>query len=193
MGKLIVEQIVSVDGFAARADGDIEYFSAAGDFAATEPDQLAMLATCDAILLGATTYRMFADYWPTADPQIEHIATPINSLPKHVVSSTLAEAPWGEHPPAILERGDGVEIARRLKGQYDGDIVLWGSLTLADALFAAGLVDQLRLRIVPVLIGTGRSLAATALPGQLMRLTAVTSYDDEGHVGLVYDLAANAR
>lgn len=64
MGVIVVEQIVSVDAFAATADGGIDFFGSAGDFSETEPEQLERLGKVDAILLGATTYRMFASYWP---------------------------------------------------------------------------------------------------------------------------------
>lgn len=85
MGRLIVEQIVSVDGFATDADGGISFFEAIEDFNATDADQLEMLEGVEAMLLGRITYEMFAAYWPTADPAIEPVATPIARLAKHVV------------------------------------------------------------------------------------------------------------
>ncbi|MEX5271098.1 dihydrofolate reductase family protein [Kocuria sabuli] len=187
MGRVIVEQIVSADGYTARPDGDISWFVDA-DFSETEDDQLRMLAQVEAILLGATTYRMFAAYWPGADGTIERIAGPINTLPKHVVSTTLDGAPWGTFAPAIVERGDGARVVAELRRRYDGDLVLWGSLALADALFAAGLVDVLRLRTVPVLIGTGRPLAPTVPGDTRLELRSSLAFP-HGHVRTEYLLA----
>ena len=88
MGRIIVEQITSVDGYAARPDGSIDFMGAAGDFSGSEPEQLEMLSGADAMLFGANTYRMFVSYWPNADPEVEKISVWINEKPKHVFSST---------------------------------------------------------------------------------------------------------
>lgn len=188
MGQLIVEQIVSADGFAADATGGIDYFEAGGDWSEMEPEQLEVMAGVGAIVLGANTYRMFSAYWPSADPGVEAVATPINTLPKHVISSTLQDAPWGELTPATIERGDGVASVRRLKSATSGDLMIWGSLTLTEALFAAGEVDRLRLRVIPVLIGTGRTLAPTISADTNLKLVDSRSYP-RGHVTLDYRVA----
>lgn len=185
MGRLTVEQIVSVDGYAADKDGGIEFFEAVDEVDSNDEDQLEFLRDVDAILLGATTYRMFAGYWPSADPATERVAEPIARLPKYVVSNSLDSAPWGDTEIEIL-RGDGVESARALKGRFS-HIVVWGSLTLADALFEAGLVDQLRLRLVPVLIGEGRSFTPPDLGERRLKLDH-TVQQPSGHVTLVYEV-----
>jgi dihydrofolate reductase len=185
MGRLIVEQIVSADGYAAEPDGGIDFMQAADIGNPNDEDQLAFLQYVDAILLGATTYRMFAGYWPSADPDIEVVAEPINRLPKFVVSNTMETAPWGDGTIDIL-RGDGVDSAWALKQRYDA-IVVWGSLTLTDALFEAGVVDELRLRVVPVLIGAGRSFTPADLGSRRLELDHVASRPS-GHVGLSYGL-----
>ena len=187
MGRVIVEQIVSADGFAAAPDGSLEFFQLPGEFDSTDPGQLAMLERVDAILLGANTYRMFSAYWPTADESTDAVAGPINALPKHVVSSTLESAPWGDWPPAQLERGDGVDVARRLARRYERDVIVWGSLTLASALLAADAVDHLRLRVVPVLIGAGLALAPSLRTFAPLALDSVDT-SPSGHVTLAYDL-----
>ncbi|WP_108252783.1 dihydrofolate reductase family protein [Planctomonas deserti] len=187
MGRIIVEQIISADGFAAAPDGSLDFFQLPGDFDSTDPGQMAMLERVDAILLGANTYRMFAAYWPTADESADPVAGPINALPKHVVSSTLESAPWGTWPPAQVERGDGVEIARALARRYEGDVIVWGSLQLAAALLAADAVDSLRLRVVPVLIGAGLALAPGLRTFTPLALDSVDAFPS-GHVTLAYDL-----
>ena len=186
MGRLTVEQIVTVDGYAADPDGGLGFIETARGGNPNDHDQLAFLAGVDAILLGANTYRMFADYWPQADPEAEVVAEPINRLPKFVVSNTLDEAPWGDGAIDVL-RGDGVESTAALKERF-GSIVVWGSLTLADALFEAGLVDDLRLRVVPVLIGAGRSFTPATLGDRRLELDHVAPHRT-GHIGLTYRLA----
>jgi hypothetical protein len=112
MGKLIVEQIISVDGHAADADGGIGFFSSARQLNDADPEQIHMLASVGAIVLGAVTYRMFADYWTTTGAQAEPVAGTINALPKFVVSSTLQSALWGAEDSAEILSGDGVEAMR---------------------------------------------------------------------------------
>jgi dihydrofolate reductase len=185
MGRLTIEQIISVDGYAADADGGIGFFLAGDQVDGNDEEQLEFLHDVDAILLGATTYRMFADYWPKADPSVERVAEPIARLPKFVVSNTLETAPWGDGEIEVLG-GDGAEATRALKGRFD-HIIVWGSLTLADALLEAGLVDQLRLRVVPVLIGAGRSFTPPRLGEQRLALDH-TVQQPSGHVTLAYEV-----
>lgn len=188
MGRLIVEQIVSADGYASETDGGIGYFDVAGELGETEPEQVRMLQSVRAILFGRVTYAMFADYWPRADPQAERVAVPIRELPKYVVSNTLASAPWGDDDAAEVLRGDGVQATRALRARIDGDIIVWGSLGLCDALFAAGEVDVLRLRVVPMLIGEGRSFTPAGLGRRRLQLRHVDHYP-RGNVVMAYDVA----
>jgi len=187
MGKIIVEQIVSADGFAEARKGGIEFFNSAGDFSEMEPEQMEVLAHVDAIVFGATTYRMFADYWPKANPEKERVAEPINRLPKHVFSSKLEEAPWGKHEPVTIERDSVQSTMVKLREQYANDIIVWGSLTLTESLFDENLIDILRLRIVPVLVGAGRSITPSDLDRTKLQLVASRAYP-RGHVSMTYAL-----
>ena len=155
MGRISVEQIITADGFVQDAEGGMKFMSAA-PIDSTDSDQIRLLEQTGAIVLGRKTYEMFADYWPTVDPADEPVATLINSLPKHVVSNTIDVAPWGPHREATVEPGDPVATLTRLRADVDGKVLVWGSLQLTDALFHAGLVDVLRLRQIPSLIGDGR-------------------------------------
>lgn len=185
MGKVIVEQIVTVDGYAAYKDGGIGFFDASGDFKDAEDEQMKMLQTVGAIIFGATTYRMFADYWPGADEKAERVTGPINSLPRFVVSNTLRSAPWGDQGEVEILRGDGVDSVRGLRQRIAGDLMIWGSLTLTDALFRARQVDVLRLRTVAMLLGEGRSFAPGGLGDLKLSLQHVKSYPS-GHVVMQY-------
>ena len=185
MGKVIVEQIVSADGYAADKYGGIGFFDASGDFKDAEGEQMKMLESVGAIVFGATTYRMFADYWPGADGKLERVAGPINALPKFVVSNTLESAPWGGKGEAGILRGDGVESVRSLRQRIDGDLMIWGSLTLTDALFRAREVDVLRLRTVAFLLGEGRSFAPDGMGELKLSLQHAYAYPS-GHIVMQY-------
>ncbi|GAB3269435.1 reductase [Microbacterium sp. MEC084] len=186
MGIITVEQIVSVDGFAAEPDGGLSFFEAAPfeDDDRTDSAQMRWLETVDAILLGRRTYEMFAAYWPEADPATEAVAVPIARLPKHVVSRTLDRAPWGDGEIDVVP---GLDEAAALRERFSS-IAVWGSLELTRGLFDAGLVDVLRLRVVPVLIGSGWGFAPPDLPQTALRLEH-TETAPTGHVLLQYRVA----
>jgi dihydrofolate reductase len=183
MGRLTVEQIVTADGYAADESGGLDFFLATGAVGPADHDQLAFLDGVDSILLGANTYRMFADYWPSVDAATEPVAEPINRLPKFVTSNSLQSAPWGDGEVEVLS-GDAVDQVERLKRRTNS-IVVWGSLTLTDALFRAGLVDALRLRIVPVLIGAGRSFTPADLDERRLRLDHTVAHPS-GYIDTTY-------
>ncbi|MGI9823712.1 dihydrofolate reductase family protein [Agromyces sp. Marseille-Q5079] len=174
MGRLLVEQVVTADGYAADPAGGIDFFEALvrpgadGEVDLNDAEQLAYVAQADAILFGATTYRMFADYWPGVDPAVEQVAELIDRLPKFVVSNTLEAAPWGDDEIEVL-RGDALASASMLKERF-ATVIVWGSLVLTDALLAAGLVDELHLRVVPVLLGEGRSFTPPAVADRTLEL-----------------------
>lgn len=188
MGKVVVEQIVSADGYAEDADGGIGFFANAKALNAVDTEQMAMLAGSSAIVLGAKTYRMFADYWPFADPKAEPMTEPIMRLPKFVVSSTLDTAPWGANGSAEILQGDAVAAVRRLRHRFKDNLVIWRSLTLTDALLRAGEVDVLRLRVLPTLLGAGRSFAPSNLGARPLSLSAARSLP-HGFVVLEYAMA----
>jgi dihydrofolate reductase len=183
MRRIIVEQIITADGFVQDTDGGMKFMDAA-PLDGADADQLEMLTRVGAIVLGRKTYEMFVEYWPGVDPRREPVAEPINSLPKHVVSNTIDVAPWGEHTPAIVEPGDPVATLARLRAEVDGDVLVWGSLQLTDALFRAGLVDVLRLRHVPSLIGDGRGPTPRDLSPAVITQTA--NYAGSGWVTTEY-------
>jgi dihydrofolate reductase len=158
MRKVILQEWVSLDGYAVDADGSLDFFPATEQDRYSDRDQLAFLDGVDTILLGRKTYELFVDYWPTASTDREIIADRLNELPKLVFSNTLTEAPWGTWPPARIVRGDAVAEIRRLKAQDGKHMVLWGSLSLAQDLMAADLIDEYHLQLCPTLVGGGRPL-----------------------------------
>lgn len=189
MGKVIVEQIISADGYAEDADGTIDFFVNANWINEVDGEQMQMLSRVSAIVFGAKTYRMFADYWPSADPATEPVAIPISKLPKFVVSSKLQSAPWGAKDSAEILRGEGVAAVRDLRQRFAGNLIIWGSLSLSDALLRAGEVEVLRLRVLPVLLGRGRSFAPSDLGLRQMSLASAKPFPG-GLVVLEYNLTS---
>jgi len=178
MGDLIVQQFVSADGFAGDPSGEFTLFDGVGSSDELDNETLARLESVEAIVLGANTYRMFASYWPTPDSDQELLAARINELPKIVVSTTLSEAPWGEYDPAMVVADDAAEAVRRLKLDLPGDLIVWGSLTLTDTLFAAGLVDTVRIVVLPKVLGRGRSAFPAGFGDIDLGFVRSGSYDD---------------
>jgi dihydrofolate reductase len=192
MGEITIEQIVSVDGYAVDAAGGIGFFDAVdfGDQARTDTEQMRWLGSVDAILFGRRTYEMFAAYWPQTDPGEDAASGPIGRLPKYVVSRSLERAPWGAAEIEVLR--DGPEAAARLLTSRHRSIAIWGSLELTDALFRASLVDRLRLRRVPLLLGSGRAVAP-AETGQIPLELVSSQRDGSGVVTDEYRLGAAPR
>jgi dihydrofolate reductase len=161
MRRLILQEWMSLDGYAVDGDGSLDFFPESQTDKFSDRDQLAFLDSVDTILLGRKTYELFVDYWPTAKTDEEIIADRLNELPKLVFSNTLGEAPWGTWPPARVVPGDAVAEIGRLKAQEGKHMVLWGSLSLAQDLVLADLIDEYHLQLCPTLVGGGRSLFPT--------------------------------
>jgi dihydrofolate reductase len=190
MGQLVVQDFVSADGFAADANNEFTFYEYLdGGTAEFDRSQLEWLQTVDTMVLGANTYRMFVEYWPTPASKDEIIAPSLNGLRRVVFSRQLTKAPWGDMAEAEIESGDAIEAIRRIKSKTDGDIVVWGSLTLAGAFLAAGFVDSVRLVVMPIAIGAGRGVFPSGQDPNVLRLQSATTYD-QGLVELVYGVRA---
>jgi dihydrofolate reductase len=172
---------VTIDGFAAAPDGALDFMPGGGRTPADqqiELDQLRFIKDeVDTMLLGRTTYQIFIDYWPTATTDNAIIADELNALSKIVASSTLDHAPWGDRGDEATIVRDGVEAAAALRRQSGKGVVVWGSLTLAQLLMQAGLVDECQLYLCPNVLGTGKPLFAPDTGLQAMRLLEFKRYD----------------
>ena len=121
---------------------------------------------------------MFAAYWPEQTVETQRIADALNGTPKVVFSRTLERAPWGDWEEARVVAGPASEEVRRLKEQPGGDMVVWGSLTLAESLERDGLVDEYRLFVCPVVLGRGKRLFGESSPTRWMNRLDTKTYDD---------------
>ncbi len=128
----------------------------------------------DAILLGRTTYDMMHPYWRQVTDPDNIVATKLNGLTKYVVSTTLADPVW-EHTTVIS--ADVVEAVTRLKASGDGELQVHGSCGLAQTLQQAGLVDEYRVIVFPVLVGAGKRLFSDGAAASGLKLvdSSVTS------------------
>jgi dihydrofolate reductase len=178
--KVVVQEFVTLDGFAAGPDGELDFVQQASSGDPTSgpfvDDQREFLAGVDTILLGAETYRMFAAYWPEQTVETQGIADALNSTAKVVFSRTLESAPWGEWAPARIVSDNASEEIRRLKDEGGGDMVVWGSPALADSLMRDGLVDEFHLWTCPVLLGHGRRLFPDLLDETWLSLVDTKTY-----------------
>lgn len=190
MGQLVVQEFVTADGFAANTNNEFDaYEMLEGGTAEFDQSQLAWLDNVDAMVLGASTYGMFVDYWPTPASEGEVIAPALNGLRRFVFSQHLKKAPWGDMPEATIESGDAVEAIRRIKSEIKGTIVLWGSLTLSETFFQAGEVDAVRLVVMPIAIGAGRGVFPAGQDPTLLSLLSAKTYDT-GLIELEYAVGA---
>lgn len=177
MRKVILEEWISLDGYAADKEGKLDFFPSSDTDKVSDRDQLEFLESVDTILLGRKTYALFIDFWPTATTDKEVVADRLNELPKIVFSNTLTEAPWGKWKPARVVRGNAVDEIRRLKAQGGKDMVLWGSISLAQDLIAADLIDEYHLQVCPTIVGGGRAMFPDLSRYANLQRTEVRTYD----------------
>jgi dihydrofolate reductase len=166
MRKLIVNEFMSLDGVAQAPGGADE--DPSGGFAhggwhmrymQDEQAQrwaLGSIVEAGGFLLGRRTYEIFAAYWPNAPEEEQVIAEPLNSKPKHVVSTTLTE-PLDWQNSTLIE-GDVANAVAALKRDTGGDLHVIGSTELVRTLIGHDLVDEFRLMIDPVALGGGKRI-----------------------------------
>jgi dihydrofolate reductase len=152
MRKLVITQNITVDG-AVEMLGDWFDPQLADEDLVTESHR--QEAESDALLVGRHTFEDFRSYWPKQSDDPTGVTAYLNEVAKYVVSSTMTDPEWEN---STVLAGDPVEQIRKLKSQPGKDIVLTGSISLAHALIAAGLVDEYRLFVYPAVQGGGRRL-----------------------------------
>ena len=159
MGRIVVTEFVSLDGVIEAPGGGEDYRHAGWTFeidrgAEGDKFKLDELIEAEAQLLGRVTYEGFAAAWPTMEDEAG-FAEKMNAMPKYVVSSTLGEPEWEN---STVLRGDVAEEVAKLKDEVEGVILIAGSAQLVQALVGHDLVDELRLMVFPVMLGTGKRL-----------------------------------
>ena len=158
MGRIVVTEFISLDGVIEDPGGSEDFEHGGWSFEISRGEEgdrfkLDELMESDALLLGRTTYEGFAEAWPSREGGF---ADKFNQMPKYVVSESMDDAEW-ENSTVIGGEDLAAEVGK-LKGSHDGDVVVHGSATLARALLDRDLVDELRLMVFPVVLGSGRRL-----------------------------------
>ena len=148
MRKIVVYELLSLDGAAEDPD---DFFADWDDV--MDANLADVIETQDAVILGRRSYTDWAQYWPSSD--VQPFATFINGVTKYVATSTPLDLDWEN---ATVVDGDLVEFVRDLKQQHGGDVGVHASISVAQALLAGGVVDELRVVIAPKVAGRGRRL-----------------------------------
>lgn len=162
MRKVIMFNRVSVDGFFAGPNGEIDWFIVDPELdEALHPMGHPDTVLPDMVLLGRVTYQLFESYWPkvAADPNATKeeriIADELNQMTKVVFSKTLKEVSWEN---TKLVKGDVTKEVSSLKQGKGSDILIFGSGTIVQQLTAGGLIDEYLFAVTPVILGAGKSL-----------------------------------
>jgi dihydrofolate reductase len=187
MGRIVVTEFVSLDGVMEAPGGGEDYKHGGWTFEierGEEGDKFKLDETMasEALLLGRRTYEGFAAAWPSRDGKF---ADKFNSMPKYVISSTLKNPEWNN--TTVLDGELAGEVAK-VKEQQDGDIVVHGSAQLVQALLENDLVDELRLMVFPVVLGTGKTLFGETSDKKSLKLRDSKIVGD-GVAILVYERA----
>jgi len=159
MGKVVVSQFITLDGVAEDPGGAEDFDRGGWAFEFSRGDEgdkfkLDEVMAADALLLGRKTYEGFAAAWPGRTDDMG-FADKFNNMPKYVVSTSLSDPEWTN---SHVLGDDLTAEVERLKSEVNGDILVNGSLQLVHALAAAGLVDEWRLMVFPVVLGEGKKL-----------------------------------
>ena len=175
MGKIIISENVTLDGVIQDPAGDEGFrhggwIGRIGDRGRDEAARVAL--GTEAMLLGRRSYEFLAARWASRTGEF---ADRMNSKPKYVVSSTLQDPAWNN---TTVLWGDLVSEVSPLKQQLAGDIVVAASFQLVHTLLERDLVDELRLMIYPVVLGTGKRLFGETSDKKLMRLVGNKTVDD---------------
>jgi dihydrofolate reductase len=150
--KIIAQEMVSLDGFFAGPNGELDWFvwdEVLKDYS------ISTLSVVDTLLFGRVTYELMAGYWPSATEEDPVIAKGMNTLQKIVFSRSLKSADWNN---SRLVREVIPEEIMQLKQQSGKDMVIYGSGTLVSAFANLGLIDEYRFIVNPVVLGSGKPL-----------------------------------
>jgi dihydrofolate reductase len=178
MRSIVWSEYISLDGVVDEpGEWSIPYFS--DDLAKYKSDEL---FASDALLLGRITYEAFAAAWPTMEELEGDFAVRMNTLPKYVASTTLEKADWNN---STVIRENVPDEVSKLKQQSGKDILIGGSGALAKSLLEHDLIDEIRMLVHPIAVGTGKRLFEGAKDSTRLKLVETRTFDS-GVVALTY-------
>jgi dihydrofolate reductase len=188
MRKVVVSEFMTVDGVMEDPGGSEKHDRGGWAFKFDRGDEgnkfkLDEVFDSDALLLGRRTYQGFAEAWPSRTGEF---ADKFNNMPKFVVSSTLEEPEWNN---STVIKGDLASEVSKLKQEPGGDILVNGSAQLVHALMENDLVDEYRLMVFPVVLGSGKRLFDDTSDMTRLRLVESRPVGSEGVLILRYQPA----
>jgi len=193
MGKVVVTEFISTDGVIEDPGGSEDFKYGGWSFEYDRGDdgnqfKLDELMASDALLLGRITYEGFAAAWPEreGDGDEAGFAAKFNSMPKHVVSTTLRDPDWNNSH--VISENVADEV-RKLKESYDGDIQVAGSATLVKTLLENDLVDQWNLMVFPTILGSGKRLFPDDVDRRKLKLVEDRGVGPDGIRVQIYERA----
>jgi dihydrofolate reductase len=191
VGRIVVTEFVSLDGVMEDPGGAENFRHGGWSFEISRGDEgdkfkLDETLSSEALLLGRVTYEGFAAAWPSREGEF---ADKFNTMPKYVVSSTLAEPEWSN---STVLKGDVADEVAKLREEHDGDVVVHGSAQLVHTLLERDLVDELRLMVFPVVLGSGKRLFDGLSDKKPLRLVDSKVVGD-GVAILIYEPASAAE
>jgi dihydrofolate reductase len=171
VGRIVVTEFVSLDGVVEAPGGGENFKHGGWSFEISRGDEgdkfkLDETMSSEALLLGRVTYEGFAAAWPSRTDEFG-FADKFNNMPKYVVSSTLKDPEWNN---STVLTGDVADEVAKLKDRHDGDIVVHGSPQLVQTLIEHDLVDEYRLMVFPVVLGSGKRLFGETTDKKSLRL-----------------------
>ena len=178
MGRIIVSDNLSLDGVMQDPAGDEGFARGGWVGAIANRPELAQLALddalgSDAMLMGRRTYEWFAGRWPSRNGAL---ADRLNGMPKYLVASTLTHPAWNN---TTVLTGDLLAEVTRIKAQISRDILVTASSGIAHSLLEHDLVDELRLKVFPVVLGAGTRLFSETSASKPMRLVQTRCIDGD--------------
>jgi dihydrofolate reductase len=184
VGRIVVTEFVSLDGVMEAPGGGEDFRHGGWTFEINRGDEgekfkLDETRASAALLLGRVTYEGFAKAWPSREGEF---ADKFNTMPKYVVSSTLENPEWNN---STVLKGDVAEEVAKLKQKQEGDIVVHGSAQLVQKLLEHDLVDEVRLMVFPVVLGSGKRLFGETSDKKSLRL-ADSNIVGDGVAILIY-------
>ena len=182
MRKVILFNMVTLDGFFEGPNGEIDWHNVDEEFNEFAVHQV---STADGLIFGRVTYELMASYWPTPAAQADDpiVAEKMNTMPKIVFSRTLNTVEWNN---TRLVKGDAAEEISKIKQQPGRDLLIFGSADLASNLTNLGLIDEYRIMVNPVVLGKGNPLFKDIKEKLNLRLLRTKTFSN-GNVLLYYE------
>ena len=182
MRKVILFNLVTLDGFFEGPNGEIDWHNVDEEFNEFAVHQV---NTADGLIFGRVTYELMASYWPTPAAQADDpiVAEKMNTMPKIVFSRTLNTVEWNN---TRLVKGDAAEEISKIKQQPGKDLLIFGSADLASNLTNLGLIDEYRIMVNPVVLGKGNPLFKDIKEKLNLRLLRTKTFSN-GNVLLYYE------